>query len=148
MSKNEDTVSKILWNELDEDDYFSNRVIGAIGLMKIIIGKLTIALEQSRLNEAKDIHSDTKENMPTNTNADCLQMDELQIEYMSECAKYYYEENSSKRKKKLTTKDAYYGHELKLTELTDAVEERAQRKIRMQSAFLKMLKPKRTVTGG
>lgn len=75
-------------------------------------------------------------------------MDELQIAYMSECAKYYSEEISSKRKKILTINDDYYGNDFKLTEVVDLVEERVERKVRLQSAFLKMLKPIRTVTRG
>lgn len=148
MPKNKSTVTRILWEEVEEDDFFAHRIVGAIGLMKVTIGKLTMALQQSQTQNIKCNNDPEKESMPTKINADCYQLDELQIQFMNECMKYYSDRKNSKKKKILSCNDELYGNNFRLTEIAELTEERLQRKIKMEDSFIKILRNKRTVTGG
>ena len=147
MSKNKNTVTRILWEEVEDDDFFAHRLVGAIELMKIIIGKLAIGLQQQE-QSIKNINNSNEEAVVSNINIENDQMDQHQLQFMHECIKYYREGISGKNKKILSSNDELYGDNFRVTEITELIEDRKQRKVRMDDSFRKILKEKRTVTGG
>lgn len=130
MSKGKrDTVSRILWKEVDEDDFFSHRVIGAVGLMQSIIAKQAIVLRKVKLDFI--LHTSQEE-----------------IEFIAECVADYSEPLSVKKSKETSYEDELYGNDFRLSEVAELVVERVQRKLQFQEKFRKILQEKRTVTGG
>ena len=148
MLKNKDAVRRILWKEMDEDDYFSHRLVGSIGLMKIIIGKLAIGFQQQQGQDIKNINNSKEEDAVPNINIDYAPMDQDQLQFVQECIKYYREGIRGKNKKILSNNDEVYDSNFRVTEITELIEDRKQRKVRLDDKFRKILKEKRTVTGG
>lgn len=141
-------VSLLRHSEMDWDNFFADRINGAIGLSKALIAKQAIALQGLNVQESEfAAHFDQSEKI-----------------YIEECIKDYNkclsEQLKAKLKnrsyKRLTDEKSEYGIDYRLSEIKELYEERLQRKIDLNLAFVQILKDSRAkrtsmrlaVTGG
>lgn len=127
-------VSALRSNEMHLDDYFAHRMTGAIGLLKILIGKQAIELHQSNANKNK------------------LDVNAVRFEdkFIGECIDEYNQSLKSK-KRKLLLDDEEFGTDFSIYEIAELIKDRELRKIDLNLAFIQIIKEtraKRTVTGG
>lgn len=147
MSKNNEKVSALIWNEVEEDNYFAHSAVSAIDLMKVIIAKLAIGIESSRKPDIRNIDHGEMNIVPTSIEH-YPQINEAQLQFISACVKRYRREVGSKNKKILTREDELYGDDFTLAEVDNLIEKREQRKNKLNESFREILLHPRTVTGG
>ena len=148
MSKNNEKVSALIWNEVEEDNYFAHCAVGAIDSMKIIIAKLTIGIESSQTPEVRSIDHGEMDTVSTSIMEYSSQINEAQMQFISACVKFHRREISDKSKKILSREAELYGDDFTLAEVDDLIEKREQRNNKLNESFREILLHPRTVTGG
>lgn len=125
---------------MDADDCFAHRISGAIDLMKMLIAKQAIAMQ----------------------NAECqlslkrINLDQREAAFIGECITQYNKILKRKNMPKLTDDEEQYGADYALSEIAELIEERVQRKIDLNLAFVQIIRETRarraeikgSVTGG
>ena len=128
-------ISMIRCDEMHSDNYFAHRMIGAVELLKVLIGKQTIEIHQSNDNQNK-------------INVNVVRFED---KFIGEWIDKYNQSLKGIKRKILSHDDDEFGTDFSMYEIAELIKDREQRKIDLNLAFIEILKEnraQRTVTGG